>query len=58
MCRIAILVLLLGTFAGCAKTAVRSDADSALWGRSVELDGTEYFRIGKLSVMTRDGESR
>ncbi len=58
MCRIALLVLLLGTLTGCVQTAVRSDADSALWGRSIESDGTEYFRIGKMSIMTRDGESR
>jgi len=57
MRRIAILVLFLGTFAGCAQTAVRSDADSALWGHCIEADGTEYLRIGKLLIMTHDGES-
>ena len=58
MCRIAMLVLLLGALTGCVQTAVRSDADSALWGRTIESDGTEYFRIGKLSIMMHDGESR
>lgn len=57
MYRIMICALLLGMFAGCAQTPVRRDASDTFWGRRTEPDGTEYFRIGKLLIMTRAGES-
>ena len=34
------------------------DTQPALWGRRTEVDGTEYFRIGSLLIMTRDAHSR
>ncbi len=61
MYRIVISALILGMLSGCVQTRSsinRGDARSALWGKVVEADGTEYFRMGDMLLMTRDGKSR
>ena len=61
MYRILISVIILGMLNGCVQTHSsinRRNAQSAFWGKSVEADGTEYFRMGDMSIMTRDGKSR
>ena len=61
MYRIVISAIILGLLSGCVRTRsliTREDAQSALWGKVVEADGTEYFRMGDMLIMTRDGKSR
>ena len=58
---IVISAIFLGMLSGCVQTrssSNRGDARSALWGKVVEADGTEYFRVGDMLIMTRDGKSR
>ena len=57
MRKMLILAVILGTFAGCVQTPVRSGGPEPFWGHVTELDGTEYFRMGSLLIMTRDGQS-
>jgi len=53
MYRIVIFVFIVGLLSGCVQTRSsinRGDARSALWGKVVEADGTEYFRVGNIHV--------
>jgi hypothetical protein len=46
-------------FSGCAiSTTLHQDKREPLWGRKIESDGTEYFRIGDLLIKTRGAHSR
>ncbi len=50
-----ILLLAICLFGGCATSSTsRKDTSDAFWGRRIESDGTEYFRIGSLLIKTRD----
>ncbi len=58
MYRIVISAIILGLLSGCAQTPVHSGGPEPIWGYRTEPDGTEYFRMGSLLIMTRDGKSR
>ena len=58
MYRIVISALILGLLSGCAQTPVHSGGPEPFWGYRTEPDGTEYFRMGDILIMTRDGKSR
>jgi len=67
MFRKVFLPILLATFSGCVHTqtttsafrrSAHRDADSAFWGTVKKTDGTEYFRMGSLLIMKRDGRSK
>ena len=60
MFRILASALILGMFTGCVQTrspTIRGDATPALWGRIIEADGAEYFRMGDMLFKTRDAKS-
>jgi len=66
--RKAVIVLLISCMlAGCVQTRssrssspfgrVHRDSETALWGRVNESDGSEYFRLGKMLILIRDGKT-
>ncbi len=58
MYRIVISAIILGMLSGCVQTRSSINRESAFWGDVVEADGTEYFRMGDMLIMTRNGRSR
>ena len=67
MFRTVLILIFFVTFTGCVQTqpttstfrgSARRDTDSAFWGTIKKTDGTEYFRMGSLLIMKRDGRSK
>jgi len=60
------VVLAFCVLSGCVQTRsshssspferVHRDSETALWGRVNESDGSEYFRVGKMLILVKDGK--
>jgi hypothetical protein len=60
MLRIAILLLTACLFSGCAISEMSREGAQrgAFWGRQIENDGSEHFRMGDMLIKTRGAHSR